>query len=93
MVLIAATATEDGLSARGVAVLIVVTVLWFLGYLITCVLWPFAACRKCKGSGRFRSPSGRAWRSCRKCKGSGARLRTGRRVINAVRHLDDKAQK
>ena len=53
---------------------------WLGGYGIACAVWPFAACRKCDGGGRFRSPSGRAWRHCRRCKGSGARVRTGRRI-------------
>lgn len=53
---------------------------WFGGYVIACAIWPYTSCRKCKGGGRFRSPSGRAWRHCRRCKGSGARVRTGRRI-------------
>lgn len=56
-----------------------------VGYILACWLWPFTACGKCKGSGKFRSPSGRAWRLCRRCKGSGARLRTGRRITNYLR--------
>lgn len=54
--------------------------LWAGGYFIACAMWPWTSCRKCRGSGRFRSPSGRAWRHCRRCKGSGSRVRTGRRV-------------
>jgi hypothetical protein len=54
--------------------------LWLGGYVIACAIWPFAACRKCDGAGRFLSPSGRAWRHCRRCKGSGSRVRTGRRI-------------
>lgn len=53
---------------------------WTVGYVIACRIWPYANCRKCKGAGRFRSPSGRAWRNCRRCKGSGSRIRFGRRV-------------
>lgn len=56
-------------------------------YLGTCWVWPFANCRRCNGLGRFRSPSGRAWRPCRRCGGSGGRLRFGRHVVNAVRRL------
>ncbi len=58
--------------------LLIVTV----GYIAACVIWPFAACRKCDGAGRHRSPSGRAWRYCHRCHGTGARLRTGRRIYN-----------
>ncbi|RAY16594.1 hypothetical protein DPM19_05730 [Actinomadura craniellae] len=51
-------------------------------YLISCRIWPFTACTKCEGAGRFRSPNGRAWRYCTRCNGKGARLRTGRRILN-----------
>lgn len=53
---------------------------WAAGYVIACGVWPFTDCRKCEGRGRFRSPSGRAWRRCRRCKGSGERVRFGRRI-------------
>lgn len=49
-------------------------------YVAACVVWPFAACRKCEGDGKFRSPSGRSWRRCRRCKGTGERVRVGRRL-------------
>jgi hypothetical protein len=55
-------------------------------YFAACAVWPFAACRKCRGAGRRRSPSGRAWRYCHRCGGSGARLRTGRRIWNYLRN-------
>lgn len=51
-----------------------------LVYGVECWWWPFAACGKCGGAGRFRSPSGRAWRRCRRCKGSGERVRVGRKL-------------
>lgn len=54
-------------------------------YLLACWIWPFAACHRCEGLGRFRSPSGKAWRRCRRCKGTGERLRVGHRVVNALR--------
>jgi hypothetical protein len=56
-------------------------------YVVACACWPFAACRKCHGAGKTRSPSGRAWRYCRRCKGTGARLRLGRRIWNFIRNL------
>ncbi|GIG58876.1 hypothetical protein Lfu02_32480 [Longispora fulva] len=52
-----------------------------LGYALACAYWPFAACRRCTGSGKRRSPLGRAWRDCRRCKGTGRRIRTGRRIF------------
>jgi hypothetical protein len=67
--------------------LILPLVLVTFGYVVACVVWPFAACRKCGGAGRRRSPSGRAWRYCPRCRGTGARLRTGRRLWNYLRTL------
>lgn len=63
-----------------IAIGVAAGLLWALGYVIACAVWPYAACRKCDGRGRFRSPSGRAWRRCRRCKGSGERIRLGRRA-------------
>ncbi len=59
------------------------------GYLAACWIWPFAACMRCKGAGKFLSPSGRAWRYCRRCNGRGARLRIGRRVWNWLTDFHD----
>jgi hypothetical protein len=58
------------------------TLVWLAGYVAACMFWPFAACTRCTGSGKRRSPSGKAWRPCRRCKGSGSRLRFGRKVGN-----------
>lgn len=55
-----------------------------LGYLAACAIWPFASCGRCSGSGKRRSPSGRAWRDCRRCSGSGKRVRTGRKAWNRL---------
>jgi hypothetical protein len=57
------------------------------GYVFACWMWPFAACQKCKGGGKKRSPTGRAFKICRRCKGTGRRIRTGRRIFNALRVL------
>lgn len=59
--------------------------LWGGGYVLACWIWPFAACRRCDGAGRFRSPTGRAWRNCKRCKGSGKRVRFGVRVAEWLR--------
>lgn len=52
------------------------------GYIVACVFWQWKPCRRCKGEGRFRSPSGRAWRHCPRCDGARERLRIGRRIYN-----------
>jgi len=53
------------------------------GYLLTCAVWPFTACPRCRGTGKARSPfAGTTWRSCRACRGTGTRLRVGRRMLN-----------
>ena len=55
-----------------------------LGYLGTCVLWPFKACRSCQGHGQLQGWLG-GIRFCPACDGTGLRLRPGRRLINAIR--------
>ncbi|GAA5156274.1 MULTISPECIES: hypothetical protein [Amycolatopsis] len=50
-------------------------------YAIQCLIWPFAACRSCGGTGKHRSPSGKAFRSCGACEGKGRRLRLGRKLF------------
>lgn len=55
---------------------------WAAGYVAAVAFWPFVACRRCSGSGKLRSPFGRAFRACPRCKGTGRRLRLGRRVYN-----------
>ncbi|MBM2620410.1 hypothetical protein JIG36_33355 [Actinoplanes sp. LDG1-06] len=55
-----------------------------VGYAAACWIWPFKACRKCDGSGKRRSPSGRAFRLCRRCEGTGRRLRAGRWIYNRL---------
>lgn len=54
------------------------------GYLISLRLWPIKTCGRCDGSGKVRSPSGRAWRTCKRCAGTGGRLRIGRRVMDGL---------
>jgi hypothetical protein len=61
-----------------------------LCYGVGCWFWPFGNCRKCHGSGKRRSPFGRAFGLCRRCHGDGRRLRIGRRIINSLRELHDK---
>lgn len=59
-------------------------------YIAACAFWPFRACRRCSGTGKHRSPSGKAWRPCPRCVGTGRRVRLGRRVYEVlVGHADD----
>lgn len=62
--------TVIGLAAAGV-----------VAYLVACTVWPYASCSRCDGAGKFRSPSGKAWRPCGKCDGSGRKVRLGRRLF------------
>lgn len=57
-------------------------------YVAACAWWPFAACRRCSGTGKRRSPSGRAWRPCGRCDGTGRRVRIGRRIAELFRSGD-----
>ncbi|WP_020388539.1 hypothetical protein [Kribbella catacumbae] len=60
-------------------------------YLLTCLVWPFGKCRRCKGAGKFKSPFGNAYRHCGKCDGSGLRVRIGRKVISYYRRTHNAA--
>lgn len=84
---LAATATP---ATTMIGPLIVTLSLVTLGYAVKCWLRPFGACRKCDGTGKSRSPFGRAFGLCRRCHGDGLRLRVGRRIINNLRELHDK---
>ena len=56
-----------------------------LGYILTCVVWPFRRCRRCHGQGHHRAPLLRAFRPCHRCNGTGMHLRAGRRLWNTAR--------
>lgn len=81
--LLAATATVDRptlwLVLAGLAALAA------LAYAASCAWWPFAACGKCEGAGKFRRSDSKVWRKCRRCKGTGERLRWGRKLYNRTR--------
>jgi hypothetical protein len=70
------------ITAGGVLLLAVAVAVFSGGYLITCRIWPFRGCGRCKGLGRLHAPNGKAWRDCPRCKGTGRRLRIGRRFWN-----------
>ena len=55
-----------------------------LGYVCSCAVYPYKACRSCRGVGHFRSSILRAIRLCRRCGGTGRTLRAGRRAYNAA---------
>lgn len=60
-------------------VLLLVLALGFPSYALACWQWPYTRHRRCGGTGRVGSPSGRFHRDCRGCQG-GRKLRFGRRV-------------
>jgi hypothetical protein len=72
--------------AAAASPLVTLLILLTVGYLLLCWIWPFTACRRCNGTGRQRSPLGRALRICRHCHGTGLRLRPARRLWNLLRH-------
>jgi hypothetical protein len=76
--------TPSDLASTGLTLpLILVT----LGYFLTCLIWPFKACRTCRGAGKLRSPFLRSYRLCPACQATGLRLRAGRKAWNAARRL------
>ncbi len=92
MVPIAATATTHGLSGQTWLILIGLGLLWVAGYAVACWLWPFTACPKCGGTGKWKSPSGKNWAPCRRCKGKAARIRTGRKIFNWLKITSEEAK-
>lgn len=84
---LAATATPE---TTMIGVLILAAMIATICYALGCWLWPFGACRRCHGSGKRRSPFGKAFGLCRRCGGDGRQLRIGRRIINRLRELHDK---
>jgi hypothetical protein len=88
---LAATATTAD-PWTGWLILAGLALLWAAGYVAACAIWPFTNCRRCKGTGKHRSPRGKAWRRCRRCKGTGTRIRGGRRVWTWLRNKEKEAQ-
>ena len=62
-----------------------------VAYAVSCVVWPFAHCLVCDGTGRRARSDGKVWRTCKRCRGTGRRLRIGRRVWNYARRLHREA--
>lgn len=92
MALSAATATATGWSWQTWLILIGLALLWAAGYAFACWFWPFTRCKKCEGTGKRKSPSGKAWRKCRRCKGSATRIRTGRLIFNWLHVTKEEAK-
>lgn len=87
MTLLIAASSNPGHGSAGLLpfALIVIAV-----YVVSCVIWPYRSCTKCDGQGRFRSPSGKAWRYCHHCGGRGAQLRVGRRIWTYLKNTHDR---
>jgi hypothetical protein len=88
---LAATPAHPGHSAT--VWLVLFGIGWLTGYALACWLWPFRSCRACAGTGRRRSPSGRAYARCRRCQHTGDRLRFGRWLWNYLHHAHSKANR
>jgi len=78
-ILLAATATR-----HHVNVLVVIGALAVLAavWLVRAWLWPFAPCRRCKGSKTNIGSNRKRFGNCRRCGGSGARIRFGARTVH-----------
>jgi hypothetical protein len=57
-------------------------VLAVVAQVVSLYFWPFAACWRCKGTGRNQGSSDRRWGECRRCKGGGRRRRVGARALH-----------
>ena len=77
------------LAIAGIGALAFVT----LCYAVGCWIWPFRRCHRCAGTGRRRSPTGRAVRLCRPCRGTGLRLRAGRWIYNHLTRIRREANR
>jgi DnaJ-class molecular chaperone len=73
-------------------ILIGLGLLWAGGYALACRVWPTTSCKKCEGTGKHRSPSGKNWRKCRRCKGSGSRKRTGLLILTKLHVIKEEAK-
>lgn len=96
MLHLAATATPTtathGHHLPGAGLLLLIGVVWAVGYLLLCWIWPFANCRRCSGLGKRRALVGRGFRHCPRCDGTGQRLRPGRHVLNHLRSIQHRAK-
>ena len=56
-----------------------------VAYALAVAVWPLTRHGRCNGTGKLRSPGGRAWRRCPGCGGTGTKIRLGRRVFEGLR--------
>jgi len=75
-------AAASGGSPGAVALVVVVLA---AGYVLAVAVWPLTRHGRCNGTGKLRSPGGRAWRRCPGCGGTGTKIRLGRRVFEGLR--------
>lgn len=69
----------------GTLVLVLLGSAALIFYMGACLFYPYADCRKCKGSAKKRAWWRRStFRLCRRCKGTGRRKRLGRRIFDYV---------
>lgn len=61
-----------------------------LGYLITCVVFPYRRHRPCGGRGQYRGGLFGGIRLCAGCAGTGRTLRLGTRVFHALTRRRDR---
>lgn len=61
--------------------LVFLAVVGLVCLVVSVLRWPTGPCRRCHGSGKERSPTGKFWRDCPACAGGGTRVRGGRRVL------------
>jgi hypothetical protein len=74
---LAATATHVHPLALTLALAVLAAV-----WLVRAWLWPFAPCRRCKGSKTNIGSNRKRFGNCRRCGGSGARIRFGARTVH-----------
>jgi hypothetical protein len=76
------TAAGDGASSRGVLILVALVVVWAVGYLISCWLWPWEPCDDCEDRpGRNWGSNRERWGTCKTCGGKGRQERFGVRFV------------
>ncbi len=90
MTLQAAATATDTLPAWW---LVAAALLWGAGYVLACAVWPFVGHGHCDGTGKRRSPGGKAWRPCKGCGGTGRKVRAGRRLWSGASRLVERGKR
>lgn len=84
-VLLTLAAPGAGLTASDYGWLTAGALAFAAGYALACWWWPWTACRRREGKGRFRSPSGKNWRKYPRRKGSAAQGAPGAAGLGLLR--------